>query len=65
MVMFLSNDNFNDYLLEIAKDSNSIDGELVYSIISQLDCDNEDELLNNALTYLNDNSITIIDAQTE
>ena len=42
MVVFLSNDNFNDYLLEIAKDSNHIDGELVYSIISQLDCDNED-----------------------
>ena len=51
MVVFLSNDNFNDYLLEIAKDSNSIDGELVYSIISQLDCDNDDELINNALTY--------------
>ena len=65
MVMFLSNDNFNEDLLEIAKDSNSIDGELVYSIISQLDCDNEDEPLNNALTYLNDNSITIIDTQTE
>ena len=65
MDKFLFNENVNDYLLEIAKDSNSIDGELVYNIISQIDCDNEDELLNNALTYLKDNSITIIDTQTE
>ena len=41
MDKFLSNENVNDYLLEIAKDSNSIDGELVYNIISQIDCDNE------------------------
>ena len=65
MNKLLNKENVNDYLLEIAKESNSIDGELVYNIITQLDCDNEVELLNDALTCLKDNSITIIETQTE
>ena len=61
----ISVNNVEDYILEIAKQNGSIDGETIFSIITQLECGNEEELINSVLLKLKKYNILISDVQTE
>ena len=58
-------DNIEDYILQIAKQSNTIDGETIFNIISQLECENLEAIMNSILIKLKKNGILIEESQTE
>ena len=66
MMNLLSVSDVKDYILNLAKQNcGKIDGEIIFNIISKLECDNEEEVINSVLIYLKENEITIVEQQTE
>lgn len=62
----VSVNNVKDYILNLAKQNGSkIDGEIVFNVISKLECKNEEKVINSVLIYLKKNNIIILDQHTE
>jgi len=57
--------DINDYIYNIAKETGEIDGELIYSIVSQLDYEDESQVIYEILDYLKKRNIKIEDTLTE